>query len=254
MPCYTAWNEFLQPGTPAYAKAEAEVLAKLRSLQHAVNYYYAVADLALPLAHTRTDGGGFGGEQFRSQNPSSEEDEVLDRLTHHLACDGVHCTTIYDAVSLLDTNLREQAGYAWVLQTCAFRLRVMMTSELDRGHSLFALVSGRWYAAEFMADDLESDDPRRFSAVYIYRTHPLKTGGGLLKVHFWQESHAEGAQARESTWKVLERTPGFLLARINDHPVRLAHIRELSWKWLGDRLRIYPKPGEVDVQARMGTR
>lgn len=33
MPCYTAWNERLRPGTPEYLRAEAEVRAKLESDQ-----------------------------------------------------------------------------------------------------------------------------------------------------------------------------------------------------------------------------
>ncbi len=255
MPCYTEWDAFLKPGSPEYSKARAEVAAKLQALQHAVDYYYRAADLALPEAFPTTDDDDSLEDEIRSiENSSPEKNEVLDRLTHHLACDDVHCTTIYDAVSLLDTDLPRQAGYARVLLTCAFRLRVMMTSEIGHRRRLFALVPGRWYAAEFMDDDFESDDPRRFSPLYIYRVQGLKTGTGLLKVHFWQESHAEGEQAKVAAWKILERTPGLLLARINNHPVRLAYVRKLSWKWLGDRFRIYPKLGDVDVQTRMGKR
>ena len=34
MPCYTAWNEHLRPGTPEYLRAEAEVRAKLESISN----------------------------------------------------------------------------------------------------------------------------------------------------------------------------------------------------------------------------
>lgn len=252
MPCYNEWYAYLEPGSPEYLKAKAEVAAQLKALQYVADYYYLAASLALPEASMAEDEGGVGGDEFRIEQPSQEEDEVLDRLTHHLACDGVHCTTIYDAVSLLDTEIPEQAGYARVLLTCAFRLRVMMLSELRTEDGLFSLHPGRWYAVELIDDEFESDDPRRFSPVYIYRVRPLRTGARLLRVRFWHENYHEGAQGREGDWKILERTPGLLLARIQDYPVQLAHIRELSWKWLGDRFRIYPKPGEIDVQARMG--
>jgi hypothetical protein len=39
MPCYTAWNDYLQRNTPEYLDAEREVRAKLRAVQHIVDYY-----------------------------------------------------------------------------------------------------------------------------------------------------------------------------------------------------------------------
>lgn len=120
MPCHQRWDEYLVPGSAAYVEARAEVAAKLEALKHAVDYYYRAAALALPEAYPTADVGGSSGDEFRIENPNHEEAEVLDRLTHHLACDGVHCTTIYDAVSLLDAQNPGQAGYARVLPTVPF--------------------------------------------------------------------------------------------------------------------------------------
>jgi hypothetical protein len=48
MPCYTARNEHLEPGTSEHLKAEVGIKAKLESIRHIVDYYHEVNSFSVP--------------------------------------------------------------------------------------------------------------------------------------------------------------------------------------------------------------
>lgn len=66
-----------------------------------------------------------------------------------------------------------------------------------------------------------------------------------------QPRYPAGVQDKEYRLKVLERGQRFMLVRkLDSHPSRLLLIRELTWKWLGDKCEVYPRRPNEDVQAR----
>lgn len=125
MPCYSAWDEYLTPGTPEYQAARAALEAKLRAVRHAVDYYYGVHSFDVPPARYSADHIFIetAAENFQAQREVPEEHKIIEQLTHHLACDGVHFTELYDFVSILDSSDPAAAGYARVLMRCAHQLR-----------------------------------------------------------------------------------------------------------------------------------
>lgn len=117
MPCYSAWNENLKPGTPEYLLAEAEVRAKLESIKHIVDYYYEVNRFAMPSLPD-----GVAVDPFR-QPKSAKESSIREAICHHFACDEVGVSTLYDACSLLDESRPEQRAYLAVILPSATLLR-----------------------------------------------------------------------------------------------------------------------------------
>lgn len=107
MPCYSAWNEHLKPGTPEYLRAEAEVRAKLESIKHIVDYYYEVNGFAMPSLPD-----GVAVDPFR-QPKSAKESSIREAICHHFACDEVGVSTLYDACSLLDENRGQKIVPTW---------------------------------------------------------------------------------------------------------------------------------------------
>ena len=118
MPCYTAWDEFLEEGTASYAKAKAEVHAKLKSVQHIVDYYYRVAGESLPTIETERD------IELFSPPKASKQHMIRLAIAHHFACDDIHFCTLYDVCSLLDPKLDEGRSYEAVIRACATDLRL----------------------------------------------------------------------------------------------------------------------------------
>lgn len=247
MPCYSAWHEYLEPGSAAYTEAEARVRAKLKALQHAVDYYYGSRGISVPPAESVRNPEP--GSEFSPLVVPSGEPEVLNRLTHHLICDGVHVSELYDAVSLLREDDTGEAGYARVLLICAFRVRSSWAEpEPEQGE--FTLVRGCWYAAEFIGDEFEND-LRHYSPIRVDGLQALKSGRGELVLAFWHENYPAGVQDKEYRLRVLERGQRFLLARkVDSTPARLILTRDLTWKWLGDKCQLYPRRPNEDVQRR----
>jgi hypothetical protein len=79
MPCYTAWNEYLEEGSVSYANAREQVLAKLASIKHIIDYYYRVAWRALPEMDAETV-----VDPFHSPK-TQKEAKIRESITHHFA-------------------------------------------------------------------------------------------------------------------------------------------------------------------------
>jgi hypothetical protein len=124
MPCYTAWNDYLQPNTPEYLNAEREVRAKLRAVQHIVDYYYTAFSHALPQVPKSVQ------IDCTRQPRARREQKIREMLCHHFACDEVHFTTLYDVCTLLDAHDDKDRAYLAVIEPCAF----LMRSEYRRFH------------------------------------------------------------------------------------------------------------------------
>lgn len=99
MPCYTAWNQYLKPGTPEYLQAEQEVRAKLVSIKHIIDYYYEVNGFALPSLPE-----GVSVDPFR-QPKSAKESSIREAICHHFACDEVSVSTLYEGQSYFSCRL-----------------------------------------------------------------------------------------------------------------------------------------------------
>lgn len=255
MPCYTAWNEYLEVGTPAYERAEAELRAKLRALRHAIDYYYGAAGASVPHAHRPGEGrGGNVTEGLVALAPPAGESGVLDRITHHLACDGVSVSLLYDAATLVPHEEPSEAGYARVLLLSAHRMLTALSdaSKPTSAGAQFSLDLGVWYAAEFLGDEFAGR--RHYSPIRVDGLELLKTGRGELRLAFWHQNYPEGVQDKVYKLRVLERAATYILVRSLEHdPARILHITTLTWRWLGDKLGIYRRErDDDDVQKRFG--
>lgn len=124
MPCYTAWNEYLTVGTPAYDSARRRVAAQLDAIRHIVDYYYAAFGLRLPSLPLAT-------VIDPTRRPRSRRElKVREMICHHFACDEVRFVTLYDVCSLLDARDERDRAYLAVLETSAHWMR----SEYERFH------------------------------------------------------------------------------------------------------------------------
>lgn len=86
-------------------------------MKHIVEYYYRARRHPLPQlpVEVRIDP--------TRQPRSNKEILIREMICHHMACDGVHFTTIYDSCSLLSHEDPTDRPYLAVLENCAFRLR-----------------------------------------------------------------------------------------------------------------------------------
>jgi len=126
MPCYTEWDAYLDKESDEYRTKKAELDAKLKTIRHIVDYYYGVHRLPVPQAR-HTERQAFmelaDGEVAAVGMTSGTEAPVLQQIQHHLACDGVGFTELYDLTSLLNLQDPIEAGYARVIMICANKLR-----------------------------------------------------------------------------------------------------------------------------------
>ena len=118
MPCFTNWNENLQPGTREYEEAEGVVRAKLESIRHIIDYYYSVNE------HSKPDlPDGTRIDPLR-QPKSRREQQIRNLICHHFVCDGMTAATLYDASSVLNEHQREDRPYLAIILPCATLLRL----------------------------------------------------------------------------------------------------------------------------------
>jgi hypothetical protein len=117
MPCYSAWNELLEPGSPQYVRAEAEVRAKLQTIKHIVDYYYGVNGAEKPDLPAGTVINPL------RQPRSSKETAIREAICFHLSCDEVGVSTLYDVCSLLEESSPGDRAYLAVILPCASMLR-----------------------------------------------------------------------------------------------------------------------------------
>ena len=117
MPCYKAWNDYLEPGTPAYLKAEEEVRAQLQTVKHVVDYYYTANRQPLPDLP-----GGIDIDPSRHLR-STREAGIRQAMCHHFACEGIHFYQLYDVCSLLNENDKTDRAFFAVIIPCATLMR-----------------------------------------------------------------------------------------------------------------------------------
>jgi len=128
MPCYTEWDAHLDKGSEKSRTAKAKLEAKLKAVQHIVDYYYRFHGRSVPKAkhsgnRTFIELADQAFEADAEDSDGANDEEIIERITQHCACDGIHFTTLYDLVSLLDLKDAQQCGYAWVMLTCANAIR-----------------------------------------------------------------------------------------------------------------------------------
>jgi hypothetical protein len=121
MPCYTAWNQYLQEGTPEYDRARAVVQARFLAVKHIVGYYYAAAGVSLPQIPLSAK-----AEAIRVPK-SEKERRIWKAIAHHCACDGNHFCTLYDVCSLLDGESARDRSYERVILGCAHLMEAHTT-------------------------------------------------------------------------------------------------------------------------------
>jgi len=118
MPCYSAWNDYLEPGTPQYEEAKAAVTTKLHAVRHIIDYYYRAHGQQLPQLPD-----GVILDPFRQPRAPAEL-ALREMICHHFSCDGVNFCTLYDVASLLNVQIPTERAYLAVVLPCATLMRM----------------------------------------------------------------------------------------------------------------------------------
>lgn len=72
----------------------------------------------------------------------------------------------------------------------------------------FTLQPRTWYAMEYVFRSAE----RHFSPIWVQEIKPLKTGAGMLRLHFFHANYPEGVQDKIYDLQVVQRFVGHLVA------------------------------------------
>lgn len=118
MPCYSAWNDYLEPGTPQFEQAKAVVVAKLKAVRHIIDYYYQSQGLPLPELAEGTI------IDSHRQPRSPRELALREMICHHFCCDGLDFCALYDVASLLSPQVASERAYLAVVLPCASLMRM----------------------------------------------------------------------------------------------------------------------------------
>jgi hypothetical protein len=111
MPCYERWDEYLKPGSPEYIETRTKLQAQQRAVEHIIDHYYAVA-------------GRLVSDPLPATEPRADA-AIVEQIVHHMDCDDIRFTTLYDIGTLLNADDSRDAPYARVISLCAERLRIL---------------------------------------------------------------------------------------------------------------------------------
>lgn len=125
MPCLgDAWDAGLKPGTPEYALEESKVHAQLVALMHVVNYYCE--------QHGRDATDLAGMSPSDSEELSRVDRDLLKGIYHHLRCDGINASVVYDILRLAEIGTTEERSLLPILRTCAILIRSGIKIEKEK--------------------------------------------------------------------------------------------------------------------------
>lgn len=74
--------------------------------------------------------------------------------------------------------------------------------------TVFTLQPRTWYAMEYVFRSAE----RHISPMWVEKVMPLKTGAGMLRLHFFHAKYAEGVQGKGYDLQIVHRFEGHLVA------------------------------------------
>jgi len=113
----------------------------------------------------------------------------------------------------------------------------------------FTLVSGRWYAAEFIGDEFSSDgDLCSYSAIRVDAVEPFGGGQRRFRLSFYHAKYPEGVRGKRYSLQTLERGEHFILARSTEHdPTRIMLIYSVSWPWLRTHFGVEQSDDSNDI-------
>lgn len=117
MPCYTAWYEHYVKDSPEYLAAKQDVMKKLNSVKHIIDYYYQAHEFPFP------DVAGDVEIDPMRQPKSRTEIAIRHMICHHFACDGVDVSMLYDAATLPAMRDERDRSYAAIILPCATLMR-----------------------------------------------------------------------------------------------------------------------------------
>lgn len=96
----------------------------------------------------------------------------------------------------------------------------------------FKLSPGTWRSWQMLPGYFGERMTPYCSPIYIQSVKPLKTGGGLLHLTFFNALYAVGVQDFQVHLKVLKRATNYMLADLQDDPERSAVIGHIEFLWL----------------------
>ena len=117
MPCYTAWFEHYQSGTPEYEKAKAQITAQLVAIKRIVDYYYHASNFEKPALGPNVEINPL------RQPKTKKELDIRVAICHHFCCDGIGFTKLYDVCSLMNFQDQADKSYGAILLPCATLMR-----------------------------------------------------------------------------------------------------------------------------------
>lgn len=118
MGCYSKWYAYGFTERGEFEKERGQQYERFASLKHVVDYYVAIAQKQLPSANY----AGYGS-QYDVVSGEDLTDDDYDAICKHLACDGLHYSTLLDVDTIINQENPEACRYAYVLMQCMVRLR-----------------------------------------------------------------------------------------------------------------------------------
>jgi len=117
----------------------------------------------------------------------------------------------------------------------------------------FTLERGKWYAADFIADDVPSsmEGGYGYSPIYVLGISPNKSGKRLFDLKFYHANYPAGVNDKEYSLKTVHRGNTYILAHTTNHKsIRFLCIHDLTEKWMRKHFDIDPQKTVEDFFKR----
>lgn len=123
MPCYEPWDEYLEPGTPEHAEAEARVKTLAERTRHMIGAYLQMVGFEPPDGELNLPSPGRPDYDLAPFDPATLRPDLVHRLAQHCVCDQVAFTDLYDVRSMWDREDSADRPYYVVTQCVAWAMR-----------------------------------------------------------------------------------------------------------------------------------
>jgi hypothetical protein len=103
----------------------------------------------------------------------------------------------------------------------------------------FTLAPRRWFAMELIGDEFLSPESAITGCSPIRVDEIVPGGARQFALQFYHAAYPEGVRDKRYRLQTIERGASFMLARsIDQGPVRMLLLHELSYRWLSERCHV----------------
>jgi hypothetical protein len=100
--------------------------------------------------------------------------------------------------------------------------------------SRFTLKERKWYAADFIADDVPGsmEGGYGYSPIFIVKLRKKKTGSSIFGLEFFHANYPQGVNSKAYELQTIHRGKSYILTKTTTHdPVRFMCVHNISEKW-----------------------